>query len=92
MLFPSVARPSPLELTLLELSAAEAAVGGYVASSEAGWTYAPGSGGGWRATVMEVVTLVKLWGRVGGMPHLSPPLCGAVELRACGLSLYICTT
>lgn len=41
---------------------------------------------------MEVVTLAKLWGRVGDTPHLSPPLCGAVELRACGLSLYIWTT
>lgn len=81
-----------LFLKLLELLAAEVAAGGYVGSSAAGWTYAPGSGGGWRATVMEVVTLVKLWGRVGGMPHLSPPLCGAAELRAWGLSLYICTT
>lgn len=61
-------------------------------SSEAGWTYAPGRGGGWRATVMEVVTLAKLWGRVGGLSHLSPPLCGAAEFRVCGLSLYTCTT
>lgn len=41
---------------------------------------------------MEVVTLAKLWGKVGDTPHLSPPLCGAAELRACGRSLYICTT
>lgn len=41
---------------------------------------------------MEVVTLAKLWGRVGGMPHLGPPPRGAEGLRTCGLSLYICTT
>lgn len=79
-----MARPC-LEL-LLELLAAGVAAGDYVGSSEAGWTYAPGSGGGWRATVMEVVTLAKLWGRVGGIPHLSPPPCGAAGLRTCGLS------
>lgn len=41
---------------------------------------------------MEVVTLAKLWGRVGGNPHLSPPSRGAGGLRTSGLSLYICTT
>lgn len=41
---------------------------------------------------MEVVTLAKLWGRVGDNPHLSPPARGAGGLRALGLSLYICTT
>lgn len=41
---------------------------------------------------MEVVTLAKLWGRVGDIPHLSPPSRGAVGLRASGLSLYICIT
>lgn len=41
---------------------------------------------------MEVVTLAKLWGRVGATPHLSPPPCAAGGLRTSGLSLYICTT
>lgn len=41
---------------------------------------------------MEVVTLAKLWGRLGDNPHLSPPSRGAGGLRTSGLSLYICTT
>lgn len=41
---------------------------------------------------MEVVTLAKLWGRVGDIPHLSPPPRGAGGLRTSGLSLYSCTT
>lgn len=41
---------------------------------------------------MEVVTLAKIWGRVEGTPHLSPPPCGAGGLRTSVLSLYICTT
>lgn len=44
------------------------------------------------ATVMEVVTLAKLWGREGDAPHLSPPPCGTGGLRTSGLSLYICIT
>jgi hypothetical protein len=41
---------------------------------------------------MEVVTLAKLWGRVGDTPHLSPPSPEVARLRTCGVSLYICTT
>lgn len=41
---------------------------------------------------MEVVTLAKLWGRVGDTPHLSSPACGAGGLKTSGLSLYICIT
>lgn len=41
---------------------------------------------------MEVVTLAKLWGRVGDNPHLSPPARGGGGFRISGLSLYICTT
>lgn len=41
---------------------------------------------------MEVVTLAKLWGRVGDTPHLSSPASGAGGLKTSGLSLYSCIT
>lgn len=41
---------------------------------------------------MEVVTLAKLWGRVGDTPHLSSPARGAGGLETSAFSLYICIT
>lgn len=41
---------------------------------------------------MEVVTLAKLWGRVGDTLHLSSPARAAGELKTSGLSLYTCIT
>lgn len=89
----SVVEHDPLELGLPEVSAVEVtAAEDHVGSSEAGWMWAPGSRGGWKATVIEAVTLAKLWGRLGAAPHLSPPSCAAAGLGTRGFALHTCTT